>query len=630
MNVSSDRIPQHPAKFFPIAVDQPTRISAEFVPNDRIVRNNGIGLLLKPTVPTVLVETPGARPVPSQWETGYLYVCFKKDVSAVRADELHSSLGSTVVRRSRQHIWNVVRLADGKTEAAALNEYRALPEVELAMLSYNAQTENLEPTEWENSSLPPQTYLRRTASPSAWDMTTGSYFPIVAIVDNNVDIFSFDIQENIFLNPDEIPVAVTRDVDCSLLETPLPLISTDTNGDGAITGLDMDLDGDGVVTLKDVNMEPVRSLHLAALEARMEALPTVISLRELIQPESPIPSAERATAVEDGRLRCGLWEDLVDGAPGNNLVDDIAGWDFVVDRNVPTSEVVLPGAAPRDGSAHGHQVSGIVAAVNNADSLFSADVLAAGYVGQTWRARILPIRVHTQSAPEGFPEGAPFGDQGIYHDGIAYAVSMGADVANMSFSLICTKGHIDPLPAAFACPDFTDKTTEYRQSLNVAGLIGSSTLVVVGPVNQPIDLDSTDVLDLPAELLLPNQINVGSVTLSDEYRKDRVSFGVNTYHISAPSQSMPVLAWGGAGTAFPGLPPNDGIDEEQAGNSLAAPQVSGTAALMLSVNNGLRGNPVELKRRILEAATRIPALESKVNSGRRLNVRAAVELAQEP
>ena len=614
---------------FPIAVDQLTRVSAEFETNNRIIRNKGIGLLLKPTVPTILVQAPGTRPVPPQYSAGFLYVCFRDGTSSSRANQIHSDFGATLIRRSHRHLWDVVKLPSGKSEASALAEYRAKAEVELAMLSYNAQTENRQPDEWTNSTLPPQSYLRQTSSPEAWDLSTGSYFPVVAVVDNNVNIFSFDLQENIFLNPDEIPTQVTLDSDCNPLVSPLPLV-TDTNGDGALSSSDMDVDGDGIITLADVNSPTIASLHKAALMARGETVPDVISLIELIRPEPPVRASDRATAVANGLLRCGLWEDLVDGAPANQLVDDIAGWDFVVDRNVPVSSVVNPGSAPKDGSGHGHQVTGVLAAIDNGSSLFSAAHLAPGYVGQTWKVRILPVRVSTIDAPTGFPEGPAFGDQGVYHDGLAYAVEMGADVVNMSFSLICLRTQIDPVPASFVCPDFTDKTAEFRRSFDVAGLSGSSALLVVGPVNQPVSLDSTDVLDLPAELLLPNQINVGSVDLSDVYRKDKVSFGPVTYQIAAPSQSMPVLSFGGAGEVFSGSGVfDDGVDGDlQAGNSLAAPQVAGAAALMLSANHALRGNPVEVRRRLLDAATVVTDLDVKVGGGRRLNVFKAVQAAQ--
>lgn len=615
---------------FPIVLDRLTRISGEFATNDRIVRNKGIGLLLKPTVPAVLVQAPGTRPVPPQYAVDFLYVCFKRGTTAARADQVHASLGSTVVRRSQRHVWDTVKLANGKAEAVALAEYRAVPEVELAMLSYNAQTENAEPAEWSGSMLPPQQYLRQTSSIEAWDLTSGTHFPIVAVADNNINIFSFELQENIFVNPDEVPTQVTLNTNCTPLATPLALVTVDTNNDGVITGRDMDVDRDGFITLRDINAEPNRTLHRAALAARMESVPDVISLLELLRPEDTVMAASRPTAVADGKLRCGLWEDLVDGPPGNGLVDDISGWDFVVNRNVPVSDVPRPNGGPRDGTGHGHWVAGVLSAVNNADSLFPSQSLAQGYVGQAWKVRILPVRINTEEAPTGFPEGGVFGSQGVYHDGLSYAVDMKADVINMSFSLICTKRQIDPVPPGYVCPNFTDKTAEYRKSFDVAGLTGT-VLLVVGPVNQPIDLDSEEVLDLPAELLLPNQINVGSVTLGDVYRKDLVSFGVKTYHLAAPSQSMPLLAFGGVGPGFQGDPsPDDGVETDGvAGNSLAAPQVVGTAALMLSINEGLRGNPIELKKRLLNSATVLSALRTKVGgNGRRLNVRAAVESAQ--
>jgi subtilisin family serine protease len=257
-----------------------------------------------------------------------------------------------------------------------------------------------------------------------------------------------------------------------------------------------------------------------------------------------------------------------------------------------------------------------------------------GYVGQIWQTRVLPVRVLATNAPPGFISGevGVFGDTGTVHDGIGYAIDMGADVVNMSFSLICAK---QGTPGAvrkdangnvigdITCPPemFDQKLADYRAAFDLAAL--GRALVVVAPVNFPINLESEDVQDLPAELRLPNQINVAAVDLMDAFRRDISAYGTETINLSAPSKSMPTLNFGGRDEAktpgFSGL-----TMEPSAGNSLAAPQVSGTAALVLAVSPELKGNPVAIKDRILRNAVSIEGNRTKVKDGLRLDVFRAV------
>jgi len=62
------------------------------------------------------------------------------------------------------------------------------------------------------------------------------------------------------------------------------------------------------------------------------------------------------------------------------------------------------------------------------------------------------------------------------------------------------------------------------------------------------------------------------------------------------------------------------------GTSDAAPVVSGVAALMLSVNPKLTA--VQLKKLLLDSATKLPALKGKVTSEGIVNAHAAVVAAQ--
>jgi len=62
------------------------------------------------------------------------------------------------------------------------------------------------------------------------------------------------------------------------------------------------------------------------------------------------------------------------------------------------------------------------------------------------------------------------------------------------------------------------------------------------------------------------------------------------------------------------------------GTSGAAPVVAGVAALMLSVDSTLRAP--DLKRLIMETATRLPALSGKVTCGGTVNAYRAVAAAR--
>ena len=64
--------------------------------------------------------------------------------------------------------------------------------------------------------------------------------------------------------------------------------------------------------------------------------------------------------------------------------------------------------------------------------------------------------------------------------------------------------------------------------------------------------------------------------------------------------------------------------ETLAGNSLAAPQVAGAAALILSHDHSLRGNPIAIRTQILNNADQVSAMSNYVENGRRLNVHNAV------
>ncbi len=112
----------------------------------------------------------------------------------------------------------------------------------------------------------------------------------------------------------------------------------------------------------------------------------------------------------------------------------------------------------------------------------------------------------------------------------------------------------------------------------------------------------------PSNYDSPNVISVAALTRKDELARFS-NYGAKTVHIAAPGVEI-LSTW-----------PNH-LYEEHSGTSMAAPVVSGVAALILSVNPDL--SVTELRKRLLDTVDKIPALDGKVSSGGRINAARAV------
>lgn len=224
---------------------------------------------------------------------------------------------------------------------------------------------------------------------------------------------------------------------------------------------------------------------------------------------------------------------------GNGLVDDVSGWDFVANDNLP-----------QDQHGHGTHVSGTIAAVGNNNK---------GIIGVASQAEILPVRVL---------DGAGNGTNEQIARGIVYAAMRGADVINNSWG----------------CPIKCDESPVLRDAFQAAYNMGSLSIFASGNSNGEIK-DYSPVH-------LNHIINVGSVDHNDErssfsnygYELTVTAPGGDNTNTSRNANFINVLSLRAAGTNF--YKNTNYIVNEQyyrsQGTSMAAPHVAGLAALIMA------------------------------------------------
>ena len=244
--------------------------------------------------------------------------------------------------------------------------------------------------------------------------------------------------------------------------------------------------------------------------------------------------------------------------PGNGLDDDNNG--FVDD--VHGWDFLNNDNDPSDDFGHGTHVAGTIGAVGDNN---------LGVVGVNWRVSLLPLKFLNSSGN---------GPTSAAVAAINYATALGVDVLNNSWG-----GY-----------DFSQTLLDAIRSAETAGV-----LFVCAAGNNGTSNDN-----LPFYPANYDVSNVISVAATDQYDSKAVfsNFGPATVDLAAPGVDIY--------STLPG-----GHYGPLSGTSMAAPHVSGVAALIRAVAPDMPA--VEVKREILEGAVPLSTLAPYVATGGRLS-----------
>ena len=267
------------------------------------------------------------------------------------------------------------------------------------------------------------------------------------------------------------------------------------------------------------------------------------------KPQVTVAVVDSGIATQHPEFRSRLWENVSE-IPGNGIdddgngyVDDKNGWDF---SDAPTllggGDWTEPDNAPEDETGHGTHVSGIIAAeVNN----------GIGIAGIARNCRLMPIRVSFKFG------GGTYIQNDDAAAAIVYAADNGAQVINMSWG-DTVRAFIVEDAVAYA----------YQRGCVLVSAAGNSA-----------------ALGAYYPAALKTVISVAGLG-RERQMYDSSNFGA-TIDIAAPAEEI-------LSTDL------DNGYQKRSGTSMAAPHVSGVAALVLSANP--RATNTEVQEKLIATA----------------------------
>lgn len=269
---------------------------------------------------------------------------------------------------------------------------------------------------------------------------------------------------------------------------------------------------------------------------------------------------------------------------GNGFEDDVTGWDFVDSDSDPSPDIVSGGSDTV--ASHGTVIAGVIGAQANNGQ---------GIVGVNWDVSIMPLRVLDENGS---------GSTTNVRRAIRYAVENGADVINLSVT-------------------FSQTDVLLRETIEWAHEQG--VVIVAAAGNGNIDTDVTPIYPACFDVELGRNVVIGvSATNKQDQKADFSNFGTSCVDLAAPGTNIFGAVYHDPSellfvTAY-GTP--------WEGTSLAAPMVSGAAALLRSAYPSLTPDQVRnvLKLSVDSVAESSLEARKRLGSGR-LNIERALEYA---
>jgi subtilisin family serine protease len=265
---------------------------------------------------------------------------------------------------------------------------------------------------------------------------------------------------------------------------------------------------------------------------------------------------------------------------GNGRIDDVHGWDFFSNNNSVFDSPTI--------DDHGTHVAGTIGAVGNN---------GIGVTGINWQVKMMPLKFLGTATGSGSAAGA-----------IA-AINYAVDMRNRGVN-------IRVLNNSWGGSTPSNALTSAVNSANAAGI-----LFVVAAGNETTDRDDTP--EAPSNIDASNVIRVAATDRIDDLVFFS-NFGSRLPSIGAPGRG--ILSTTPRNYPSATYTESDGSTYSFfSGTSMAAPQVSGVAALILAQYPAITMQ--RLRTALLYSGEPIPSLTGKTSTGRRLNAKLALDNA---
>lgn len=292
--------------------------------------------------------------------------------------------------------------------------------------------------------------------------------------------------------------------------------------------------------------------------------------------DTGITFTDLAHTIPHRDLQGNLWQNAAEAAgvlgvddDGNGYIDDIYG----INAITGTGDVYDDHFSGLGVASHGTHVAGSIGAVGNNGPAYESDVVGIG-----WSATIMPLKFLNSMGSGALSDGI---------ECINYAIANGAQIINASWgSTIFDQALFDAIKVA-----------------RDAGI-----LFVAAAGNSGVDIDVTP--HYPASYNLENIVAVAATGYNDELALfpsgSRSNYGANSVDLGAPGlriwSTVNPNVWGA----------NVGWLD---GTSMAAPQVSGTCALLWSYVISQNPTYQQIRDQVL-ATVDVPAYNASIDPSR--------------